>query len=169
VNQGYFRTYAISPDGQRQIGTYNAYLPFSAPAGTITTRFVEPRTTTGGAWTPGAFNALEVGVGYHNASSGGTEFDFSDQSQGVAVYALTWEILVPGTAGAPPTPCLQLIDLSMARTVSGVGDASGGTPPGVDLSDAKFASGAGDEISTNTGIDLSDTLFASGAGPPPEE
>jgi hypothetical protein len=154
---------ASNNNEKRQIGTFTGI-----SGQTVTSRLTRPRSAHGEPWTTGDFNDMELSVGYFNANVSATEVLYSDQSKGAAIYAMTWEILVPAAVEPPPSPCLQLIDLSMARTVSGTGDAVGGTLPGVDLSDAKFASGVGDEISTNTGIDLSDTLFASGAAPPEE-
>lgn len=160
---GQFKAFIASDEGTRRIGTFNG------TAGITTLqRFTRARKTNGEAWTTAAFNNMMLNVGYHNAVLKDVEDHYSNQSKGAAIYALTWEILVPAPADPPPSPCLQLIDLSMARTVSGSGDEPGGAPAGVDLSDVKFTSGSGDEPAGNVGIDLSDTLFATGAGPPEE-
>jgi hypothetical protein len=48
--------------------------------------------------------------------------------------------------------------------IPSAGDAvATGNPPGVDLSDIKFAPGGGDEPGGTAGIDLSNVLFLPGA------
>jgi hypothetical protein len=67
-------------------------------------RYSQPRNAAGGAWTPQSFNEKLTWVGMTTPHSSGTGF-WGSPSGGAAVYAMTWEILVPSEPDPPPGPC----------------------------------------------------------------
>ena len=142
------------------------YLAANTSSGLEIQRFAMGRDPNGDAWTQDAFNDLLLRVGLHHRTESGA-FARSSAQIGAAIYAATWELLVPADADPAPSPCAQLVDLSMSRFASGGDQTEGGTT-GVDLSDARYTSGSGDESGGTSGLDLSTTLFASGSAPSEE-
>lgn len=69
-------------------------------------RATQNRAADGAAWTPGKFNALTLRIGMHTELTGGTGFVINAKTKGAALYAATWELLVPDLPGTAPSPCV---------------------------------------------------------------
>lgn len=169
---GNFSAYSALPNGDTQkVGRYSIDIPTSYPnpaptnSDAVTKRFTQPRAPDGTAWSPTSFNALRLRLGFNQNTTSNSFALYGRQDRGAAVYAAAWEILVPDAPTTPPTPCEQIIDLSMARMIPGAGDPTQpGIAAGVDLSDVRYAPGAEQNpTGGTTGVDLTDVLFAPGA------
>ena len=171
--RGAFRAYVASPNGDvRLAGKFDfdsGAAPFvAAPSASnpLFHRSVLARSPDGDGWSQQKLEDLELRVGFTDRVGSNAFAIFFGPDKGAAVYGLAYELLVPAVADPPPQPCLQLIDLSMARMQLGEGSAvATGDPQGIDLSDAKFVLGSDVPPSGPTGIDLSNVVVAPGNAP----
>lgn len=153
-SSSFFRAMITASDGSvRRVGNYSG-------AGLTIARFCVPRDPSGEPWTPAAFNAMMIRLGYNNSRTSGAFTYGNNSNHGAALYAATWELLVSAVPDPPPAPCV-LIDLSMTRFIPGGGDTAPATT-GIDLSDTRFPAAGGDDAGGGTGVDLSDVLYAPG-------
>lgn len=65
-----------------------------------------PRAADGTIWTQSKFNDITLRIGMHTALTSGTGFVVNWKRFGAALYAATWELLVPDPdPGRSPSPC----------------------------------------------------------------
>lgn len=111
--------------GMRRVGDFGVGdTPFNPYPGDLDTLTVKNSATgrqtitydpDGEVWTPEAFNNMFLRLGFNNNFSNNTFTYFNVQSNGAAIYGMTYEVLVPAEPDPPPSPCGGWIDLSRIK------------------------------------------------------